>query len=147
MTSPPKSPSPYWRGGLAKMTNMPNEPKSYTFFQNASNDAFEKARALRKNGTMAEDQLWQAVRNRKIDGLKFRRQHPFEEFILDFYCPEKNLVLEIDGDYHLTSEQMEYDQNRARFLEQHGLKVLRFTNEEVENELEYVLARIKELTK
>lgn len=126
---------------------MPYEPKTYTFFQNASSDAFEKARALRKNSTKAEDKLWQAVRNRKIDGLKFRRQHPFEKFILDFYCPEKNLVLEIDGDYHLTSEQIEYDQNRTGFLEQHGLKVLQFTNEEVENTLDTVLARIKELTK
>jgi very-short-patch-repair endonuclease len=129
------------------MTHMPHEPKNYTFFQSASNDAFEKARALRKNGTKAEDILWQAVRNRKIGGLKFRRQHPFEEFILDFYCNEKNLVLEIDGDYHLSSEQKEYDENRAGFLEQHGLKVLRITNEEVEKNLAGVLARIIERTK
>jgi very-short-patch-repair endonuclease len=126
---------------------MPHESKNYTFFQSASNDAFEKARALRKNGTKAEDILWQAVRNRKIGGLKFRRQHPFEEFILDFYCNEKNLVLEIDGDYHLSSEQKEYDENRAGFLEQHGLKVLRITNEEVEKNLAGVLARIIERTK
>ncbi len=147
MTSPPKSPSPYWRGGLTKITDMPHESKNYTFFQSASNDAFEKARALRKNGTKAEDILWQAVRNRKIGGLKFRRQHPFEEFILDFYCNEKNLVLEIDGDYHLSSEQKEYDENRTGFLEQHGLKVLRITNEEVEKNLAVVLARIIERTK
>jgi len=126
---------------------MPHESKNYTFFQSASNDAFEKARALRKNGTKAEDILWQAVRNRKIGGLKFRRQHPFEEFILDFYCNEKNLVLEIDGDYHLSSEQKEYDENRTGFLEQHGLKVLRITNEEVEKNLAVVLARIIERTK
>jgi len=126
---------------------MPHESKNYTFFQSASNDAFEKARALRKNGTKAEDILWQAVRNRKIGGLKFRRQHPFEEFILDFYCNEKNLVLEIDGDYHLSSEQKEYDENRTGFLEQHGLKVLRITNEEVEKNLAGVLARIIERTK
>ncbi len=126
---------------------MPHEPKNYTFFQSASNEVFEKARALRKNGTKAEDLLWQAVRNRKIGGLKFRRQHPFEEFILDFYCNEKNLVLEIDGDYHLSSEQKEYDANRTGFLEQHGLNVLRITNEEVEKNLAGVLARIIERTK
>lgn len=91
------------------MTNMPHQPKYCAFFQNASPEAFEKARTLRKSSTKAEDKLWQVLRNRNVKGLKFRRQHPFEEFILDFYCPEKDLVVEIDGGYHLTEEQMKYD--------------------------------------
>ena len=147
MTSPPKSPSPNWRGRLTKMTNMPHTPKYYAFFQNASPEAFEKARALRKGSTKAEDKLWQALRNRNLNGLKFRRQHPFEEFILDFYCQEKAFVIEIDGGYHFTEDQIEYDQNRTGFLEEQGLNVIRFTNAEVEENLEQVLTRIRELTK
>lgn len=129
------------------MTNMPHTPKYYAFFQNASPEAFEKARALRKSSTKAEDILWQEIRNRKLNRLKFRRQHSFEEFILDFYCPEKELVIEIDGGYHLTEEQKDYDQNRTGFIEEQGLRVVRFTNAEVKDNLEEVLTRIRELTK
>ena len=129
------------------MTNMPQDPKSFKFFQNASPQAFEKARALRKNLTVAEDKLWQALRGRKIAGLKFRRQHPFEEYILDFFCAEKMLVVEVDGGYHQTKEQIEYDENRTAFLEEKELKVLRFKNEEVEGNIEKVLNSIKEYLK
>ncbi len=115
-------------------------------FHNASPSAFEKARFLRTHLTETEDLLWQALRNRKCNGLKFRRQHPFEEYILDFFCLEKKLVVEIDGEYHLLKDQREYDENRTAFLEESGLKVIRFTNEEVKSELSKILEEIKNIT-
>jgi very-short-patch-repair endonuclease len=111
-------------------------------FQNASPQAFEKARALRKGATLAENKMWQQLRSRQVLGKKFRRQHPFEEFILDFYCDELKLVIEVDGGYHASKEQAEYDQNRTDFLEQLGLKILRFTNQEVEFRMMDVLKSI-----
>jgi very-short-patch-repair endonuclease len=116
-------------------------------FQNASHSAFEKARALRKSPTIAEDKLWQFVRGRKMLGKKFRRQHPFEEFILDFYCHECKLVIEIDGDYHLSKEQTVYDANRTAFLNEQGLSVLRFTNRQVMAEIDTVIRKVKEVIK
>ena len=124
------------------MTNMPNEPKSYTFFQNASSDAFEKARALRKNGTKAEDKLWQAVRNRKIDGLKFRRQHPFYIYIFDFYCHKAKLAIEIDGGYHDLPKQKTLDIERTDRIREMGISELRFTNENVINQFDMVCESI-----
>jgi very-short-patch-repair endonuclease len=121
---------------------MPSEPKTYKFFQNASPDAFEKGRALRQRTTDAEEKLWLALRNRKLGGLKFRRQHPFVEYILDFFCNELSLAVEVDGDYHLTQEQKAYDENRTGFLVDCGLTVIRFTNAQVMNELNQVLIKI-----
>jgi very-short-patch-repair endonuclease len=126
---------------------MVNSPKDLPMFQNASHSAFEKARALRKSPTIAEDKLWQFVRGRKMLGKKFRRQHPFEEFILDFYCHECKLVVEIDGDYHLSKEQTVYDANRTAFLNEQGLSVLRFTNRQVMAEIDTVIRKVKEVIK
>jgi very-short-patch-repair endonuclease len=121
---------------------MPNDPKNLPMFQNASPQAFEKARALRKGSTLAENKMWHQLRSRQVLGKKFRRQHPFEEFILDFYCDELKLVIEVDGGYHASKEQAEYDQNRTDFLKQFGLKILRFTNQEVEFRMMDVLKSI-----
>jgi very-short-patch-repair endonuclease len=126
---------------------MVNSPKDLPMFQNASQSAFEKARVLRKSPTIAEDKLWQFVRGRKMLGKKFRRQHPFEEFILDFYCHECKLVIEIDGDYHLSKEQTAYDANRTAFLNEQGLSVLRFTNRQVMAEIDTVIRKVKEVIK
>lgn len=115
-------------------------------FQNASPQAFEKARALRKGATLAENILWQQLRSRQVLGKKFRRQHPFEEFILDFYCDALKLVVEVDGGYHASEEQVEYDKNRTEFLEQFGLKVIRFSNQEVETRMTGVLKAIEEIS-
>ena len=124
---------------------MPNEPKDLPMFQNASPQAFEKARALRKGATLAENILWQQLRSRQVLGKKFRRQHPFEGFILDFYCDALKLVVEVDGGYHASEEQIEYDKNRTEFLEQLGLKVIRFSNQEVETRMTNVLKAIEEI--
>jgi len=99
----------------------------------------ERARELRQNATRAEQILWQALRNRQVGRLKFRRQHPIGRFILDFYCPEKRLAIEIDGGQHGEPEQHLYDEARTAALAEQGITVLRFSNEEVLNHLEGVL--------
>ncbi len=104
----------------------------------------QAARELRKNPTLTETRLWQAISNKKLDGLRFRRQHPVGNFILDFYCPSHKLVIEVDGDYHQQQEQ--YDDARTEYLEQYGYKVLRFTNQAVMNDLETVLDEIRQAT-
>ena len=104
----------------------------------------QRARELRKKPTTAEAFLWELLRNRQLNGLKFRRQHPHEKFILDFYCFEANLCIELDGGIHNTKEQQEYDKIRTKYLALSNIKVLRFTNEEVINNTEYVLQTILE---
>jgi chorismate synthase/very-short-patch-repair endonuclease len=100
------------------------------------------ARENRKNYTEAEDKIWQAVRNRKIDGYKFRRQHPIAGFIPDFVCLEKKLIIEIDGGYHNEEEQKKYDTARTEWLNEHEYKLLRFTNEEVLSKISFVTQKI-----
>lgn len=104
----------------------------------------ENARRMRKEPTEAEDKLWQVVRNRKIAGFKFRRQHPFEGFIIDFYCDETKLGLEVDGKIHLQPAQLEYDQQREAYLNEFGIEIMRFPNEEVERNVFAVARMIKE---
>ncbi|HOW10883.1 MAG TPA: endonuclease domain-containing protein [Bacteroidales bacterium] len=103
----------------------------------ASQNIKEKARWLRKNMTNAEKLLWKKLRNRQQNGKYFRRQHPFGIYILDFYCFEANLVIEIDGEIHLGHKK--YDQERTDYLNSAGLRVLRFKNEDVENNLDSVI--------
>lgn len=102
----------------------------------------EFAKQNRKASTEAEDIMWQALRNRKLDGHKFRRQHPISGFIPDFVCLEKRLVIEIDGDYHNEKEQKKYDEQRTNFLQQHEYDILRFTNDEVIKSITTVLQSI-----
>ena len=99
------------------------------------------ARRLRKNLTTAEAVLWEKLRNKQLDGLRFRCQHPVGSFILDFYCPSRKLVIEIDGDIH--QERTEYDSARTSKLEEYGYRVIRFSNERVMNDLQGVLDEIK----
>ena len=102
------------------------------------------ARENRKNPTQAEDALWQEVRNSNL-GYKIRRQHYIGNFIVDFVSLEKKLIIEVDGGYHDTKEQIELDEQRTLELEQkHLYKVIRFTNEEVLSDIKSVLSKIKE---
>ena len=103
----------------------------------------QAARRLRQNLTPVEARLWEAIRNRQLEGLRFRRQHPVGNFILDFYCPSLKLVIEVDGDIH--NSQVEYDEERTNKLAEYGYTVLRFTNEQVTNDLPKVLADIKQV--
>jgi very-short-patch-repair endonuclease len=102
----------------------------------------QQARALRHEQTLAEKRLWSAIRNRQLAGLKFRRQHPYGRFILDLFCVEHQLAVEVDGGIHLTPEQAAHDADRSEYLALHGIRVVRFTNEEIERNLPDVLRKI-----
>lgn len=86
-------------------------------------------RKLRKNQTDAEDRLWQRLRNRQLDGFKFFRQYSFDHFILDFYCPQCRLAIELDGSQHLAEKA--YDDVRTDYLNQNGIEVIRFWDNHV----------------
>ena len=111
----------------------------------ASPQIFENARSLRKELTSAEELLWINLRNRRLGGHKFRRQHPIDRFIADFYCHEKRVVVEVDGGIHLNPEQKEYDENRTAEMEKWDIVVLRFTNEEVSHDVSSVLRKIRQV--
>jgi chorismate synthase len=114
------------------ITNSPDNWKHLSVF----------AKQNRKNATPAEDKLWQEVRNRKIHGYKFRRQHPINGFIPDFICLTQKLIIEIDGEYHNEEEQKKYDEVRTKWLAASDYKMLRFTNEEVLNNINGVVEKI-----
>ena len=116
-------------------------------FQTASSDRYallkEFARKNRNNQTNAEKCLWQCLRGGEL-GLKFKRQHIIYDFIADFVCLEKKLIIEVDGAYHFTDNQIEHDAYRTKEMEQFGFRVIRFTNEEVINETAKVIETIKQ---
>jgi very-short-patch-repair endonuclease len=116
-------------------------------WKGASPRIFANAQKLRENATEAEEFLWLALRENQLEGYKFRRQHPLSKYIADFYCHKLKLVIEIDGGYHQTKEQMLLDEERTTAIEFQGLKVVRFTNEEVLLNLPEVLNKIKEFAK
>ena len=92
--------------------------------------------------TPAEKKLWDYLKGKSLSGFKFRRQHPIKKFIVDFYCHELKLVIELDGSIHDQPDQAEHDLGRKFELEEFGLKVIRFRNEEVFDLTEEVLDRI-----
>ncbi|KAM3095284.1 endonuclease domain-containing protein [Phormidesmis sp. 146-35] len=100
------------------------------------------ARHLRQHLTPAEKLLWEALRKRQLNGLKFRCQHSIESFIVDFYCPQHRLVIEVDGDVH--DQQVEYDTARTERLNHLGYRVMQFHNREVLSNLSQVLQQITE---
>ena len=103
----------------------------------------QKARQNRKNPTPAEKRLWyEVLSNKQLDNLKFTRQKPLSEYIVDFYCAELMLVIEIDGDTHADQEQ--YDKRRTENLNKYGIEVVRYTNAEVLNNLEGVYQNLCE---
>lgn len=112
-------------------------------FQGASPKIFARAKELRKNMTPAERVLWQRLRNYQVGGFYFRRQHPIKYFIADFYCAKADLIIEIDGGIHNNPDVYEHDVNRTAELEKSGIKIIRFTNEEVMNDTDNVIAKIK----
>ncbi|MFL6580817.1 MAG: endonuclease domain-containing protein [Burkholderiales bacterium] len=86
----------------------------------------DTSKALRKNQTDAESRLWQRLRNRQLEDCKFRRQHGFQPYIVDFVCLEKKLIVEVDGGQHMANSKS--DEQRTKFLESQGFKVIRFWN-------------------
>ncbi len=118
---------PGW--GLIGMSHKRTTPK-----------IFHRAKALRHNLTPAERKLWKRLRDHQLGGLSFRRQHAIGPFIVDFVCLEKKHVVELDGDSH--AHQPEYDERRTAWLEERGYRVQRFTNVDVNKNLEAVLQAI-----
>ena len=99
---------------------------------------FGNACELRKNETPAENKLWEALRRKQLDGFKFRRQHPLGLYILDFYCHAKKLGVELDGGYNNDKGQIFLDKKRTEQLNDQEIKIIRFQNEEVLQNLETV---------
>ena len=112
-------------------------------WKGAPSDSFSKAQFLRRNETKAEKLLWEKLRNNQLGGLKFRRQHPVNIYIADFYCHKFKLIIELDGDYHNQEEQKQKDEVRTEVLRLNDLKIIRFKNEEVEQDINQVLITIK----
>ena len=105
------------------------------------------ARHLRKNMTDAERLLWSRIRKKQLGGYQFYRQRPLGKYIVDFYCPAARLVVEVDGGQHFFQNSRVHDAERDRFFKRHGIRVLRFTNLQVLNEIENVLDTIYEALK
>ena len=101
---------------------------------------YTRARRLRKDMPRAEGILWRELRNRRFAGAKFRRQQPIDWYVADFFCAAARLVIELDGDSHMGQEDR--DAHRQVYIESHGLRVIRFWNFEVYDELEWVLDSI-----
>jgi very-short-patch-repair endonuclease len=103
----------------------------------------EKARVLRNNMTLAEILLWSRLRMRQLDGYKFRRQQTIFDYVVDFYCHELKLIIEVDGEVHSLSEQVEKDKNRDKILKLNGYNIFRLSNYEIEADLNASVTKIK----
>ena len=121
-----------------------NEPIERTMFYGATPVIFERARSMRLNMTAAEEKLWSILRNKQMLGLRFKAQHPINQFIADFYCHKIKLVIEADGDIHKDGQIKERDKGRTDELKNFGIEVIRFTNDQILNEIEMVKTKIEE---
>ncbi len=100
------------------------------------------AKTLRKNQTLAEKKLWSKIRNRQLVNIKFRRQYAMGSYILDFFCPEKNLAIELDGSQHLTSKGLHRDKKRKEYLINKNIVLLRFSSRDVLIKTDSVLKKL-----
>jgi len=116
-----------------------------SMFYNARPIIFERAKAMRENMTQAEKAVWELLKLKIMLGLRFKPQHPIDIFIADFYCHPLKLVIEIEGGIHKSVDQREYDIGREAELEHWGIKVIRFTNEEIENDINHVQNEIERI--
>ena len=98
---------------------------------------------LRNNSTSAEAVLWGYLKQNQLEGRKFRRQHSIGRYIVDFYCPEEKLIVELDGAGHFWKRGMQYDNTRTHFLHEKGFRVLRFENKWIFEDILYVLTEIR----
>ena len=114
----------------------------YAMYFGAKPDVFKKAKELRKTETQAEKLLWLRLNKNQLSGLQFRRQHPINRFIADFYCPKLKMVIEIDGTIHDLPENKEYDIGRTELLKEFGIIVIRFDNEQILYNIDEVIDKI-----
>lgn len=126
------------------MTYNYNRRLAYPFYFNMDPEMLGKAKENRKNMTPAEQLLWQKLRKKVLMGARFRRQHPISKFIADFYCHQAKLVIEVDGPYHDEDDQKLYDEGRMQEMKEFGIEIIRFTNDEVESNIDAVTEKIKE---
>ena len=124
---------------------MTKDSTTSTRFRWAASDRYallkDFAKQNRKNATLAESRLWEQIRNKNL-GVEFRRQHIIADFIADFVCLDRMLIIEIDGGYHSERKQIEDDEIRTERLNRLGFQIIRFTNEKVLFDIEYVLQEI-----
>jgi very-short-patch-repair endonuclease len=122
--------------------------EDYPIYFGAGPELLRIAGDLRKSMTPAEKVLWERLRSKKVKGFRFRRQHPINDFIVDFFCYDAMLAIEIDGEVHGDDHQSERDKQRTIILKKLGIKELRFTNQQVINQTDDVINRVeKELSK
>jgi very-short-patch-repair endonuclease len=114
-----------------------NQPE---MFYGAKRKIFQNAEVLRSNMTISEKLLWERLNKSQL-GVRFKAQHPIDLFVADFYCHKFKLVVEIDGEIH--QKRKEYDEGRTAEMERYNLKVIRFTNDQVLNEIDWVVEEIK----
>ena len=131
--------------GRGSRPNPEGKFKQMDLFNKASTK--DKRRNLRKYRTEAEEALWQQLRDRNLSGYKFFRQYGIGEYIADFYCPQCQLVIEIDGSRHNTGEGKAYDKSREEYMNSLDIRTVRFSNADVLRNIDEVISRIKrELT-
>lgn len=117
------------------------EELNKSMYYGAKTETFAAARILRKNMTIHEKLLWEELKLKQICGKRFRRQHPIDFFIADFYCHDARLVVELDGEIH--KKRKEYDDGRSAEMENYCIKVIRFNNSDVENDIKNVVKKIE----
>ena len=127
---------------ISLFLNMDKLPTKIWVRPAASASAVQRPKELRKEQTHAEKILWEHLRARRFEDTKFRRQHPIGKYVIDFFCYEAKLAIELDGSVHRGRE--EEDRWREQVIGTHGIKFLRFNNDEVEQDLPRVLERIRE---
>ena len=119
----------------------------YPMYFGAKPAIFKLAKELRKAETEPEKILWSKLNRNQIPGLQFRRQHPINIFIGDFYCVRIKLLIEVDGSIHEIIEYKEHDQGRSEILNDFGITVIRFTNEQIIEETDSIIEQIKTIAK
>ncbi|MGK0366354.1 MAG: very-short-patch-repair endonuclease [Saprospiraceae bacterium] len=119
-----------------------NGDRIRNLYGGASSRKFRFASGLRTQRTKTEILLWEKLRAKRLGGFKFRQQHPFGRFVLDFYCHSEKLSIEIDGEIHKENDNEEYDALRTKMLKEEGIQEMRFTNQEILNNIEEVTQRI-----
>jgi very-short-patch-repair endonuclease len=119
----------------------------YPMYFGAKPEIFKLAKKLRKIQIEAEKLLWSRLNNNQIIGLQFRRQHPINRFIADFYCPKIKLIIEVDGSIHELPEYQSHDIGRSEILNDFGIAVIRFTNEQIIEQIDSTVEEIKTICK
>jgi len=119
----------------------------YPMYFGATPAMFKLARELRKEETEAEKMLWERLNRNQILGLQFRRQHPINVFVADFYCAKIKLLIEVDGSIHEIPEYQAHDIGRSEALNNFGITVIRFTNEQILEEIDTTVYQIETIVK